>query len=348
MTGPKKAVLLATVFCVCILTSLNFAEEDKYAKRNAVFYKYMRFSSLVKGGRVEPHWMADKNTFWYAEGFPDKTVIYKVDSKANTKEPLFDTERLRQALTPLLGQELPYKGLPFKTFTFVDDEQAVKFTVEEREFICQLKTYAITAVPARSKQEKERMIPQYVRKGIMAGSPDVYEIISPDSCWFLGAENNNLYLRSTYDGRKESLTTDGIKDYEYDIEGAKWSPDSFKVAVYKIDQRSVPRLPLVHWLKPVEEVEWVHFTKAGGPMPQTEIVFVDILSKRMVRLDTRDMPDQYIIMAGWKSNGTEFYFLRTDREWKKLEILADETFAYLNPASTYDINRSISIRGKFE
>jgi len=154
MTRPKKVLLLATVFCVCILTSLNFAEEDKYAKRNAVFYKYMRFSSLVKGGSVEPHWMADKNTFWYAEGFPDKTVIYRVDPKANTKE---------------------------------------------------------------------------------------------------------------------SLTTDGIKDCEYDVEGAKWSPDSFKVAVYKIDQRSVPRLPLVHWLKPVEEVEWVHFTKAGGLMPQAEI-----------------------------------------------------------------------------
>ena len=68
------------------------------------------------------------------------------------------------------------------------------------------------------------MIPQYVRKGVMAGSPEVHEILSPDSRWFLGAEKNNLYLRSTYDGRKEPLTTDGIKDYEYEVEGAKWSP----------------------------------------------------------------------------------------------------------------------------
>ncbi len=78
-----------------------------------MYYRYMEFASYVKGGSVEPHWMADGSSFWYAEGAPANTIIWKVDPKTNTKTPLFDTERLRQALTPTLGHEPPYKRLPF-------------------------------------------------------------------------------------------------------------------------------------------------------------------------------------------------------------------------------------------
>ena len=37
--------------------------------------------------------MADASSFWYAEGAPANTVIYKVDPAANTKTPLLDTVR---------------------------------------------------------------------------------------------------------------------------------------------------------------------------------------------------------------------------------------------------------------
>ncbi len=75
------------------------------SEREAMYYRYLEFPPYVKGGKVDPHWMADGPSFWYAEGAPANTVIviYKVDPKANTKKPLFDTARLRQALTPLLG-----------------------------------------------------------------------------------------------------------------------------------------------------------------------------------------------------------------------------------------------------
>ena len=50
--------------------------------------------------------MADGSRFWYAEGAPDNTVIYKVDPKANTKTPMFDTARLR--IWSLLRQPMPH------------------------------------------------------------------------------------------------------------------------------------------------------------------------------------------------------------------------------------------------
>ena len=87
------------------IAPLARAQETSQSEREAMYSRYLKFPSLVKGGSIEPHWMADGSSFWYAEGAPENTVIYKVDPKANTKTPLFDVQRLREALAKTLGHE---------------------------------------------------------------------------------------------------------------------------------------------------------------------------------------------------------------------------------------------------
>ena len=235
---------------------------------------------------------------------------------------LFDTVRLRNSLTSLLAHELPYKGLPFKELTFVNGENEVKFAVENKEFILNLDTYTIAHAPPLSEAEKKRFVPQFVREGQFLGLPAVMEVLSPDRLWFAGIRDHNLWLRSTYDGRREPLTADGIKGYEWDVEGANWSPDSFKLAVKKVDKREVHPMPLVHWLKPSEEIEWVYFTRAGTPLHQTELFIVDVLSKQQVKVDIGGESDQYIYIIGWRPDGSELLFFRMNREYKKLDLMA--------------------------
>ena len=125
--------ILRRITAGCLAVSAIFfapfvsAQEAHQGEREAMYYRYLKFSSYVKGGSIEPHWMADGSSFWYAQGAPENTIIYKVDPKANTKTPLFDTARLRQALVAVLGHELPYKGVSFEEFAFVEGEKAVKF-----------------------------------------------------------------------------------------------------------------------------------------------------------------------------------------------------------------------------
>ncbi len=314
----KRAFFLLVVLCLAVIAPLVRAQESEQSEREAMYYRYLEFASYVKGGSIEPHWMADGSSFWYAEGAPAHTVIWKIDSKANSKIPLFDTARVHEALTPLLGHEPPYQGLPFEEFTFVDDgEKAVKFAVEDKEFILQLDTYSITRVPALSKEERSRLVPQ---QG---------EVPSPDGRWFAFIRDYNLWLRSTTDGRSVQLTTDGIEDYKwggYNQRWAWWSPDSFKLALKKEDWRKVPKIPVVHWLKPVEEVEWEQYrpqaSRAGGPTYQTELFILDILSKRQVHVDIGEEPDQVIEILGWRPDGSELLFLRRDRVYKKYDLMA--------------------------
>ena len=91
--------------------SLAYSQESTQSEREAMYYRYMEFASYIEDGNIDSHWMADGSSFWYAESAPANTVIYKVDPRANTKTPLFDTARLRQALTPLLGYQPPSQGL---------------------------------------------------------------------------------------------------------------------------------------------------------------------------------------------------------------------------------------------
>ncbi|MCH7595066.1 MAG: hypothetical protein IID35_00775 [Planctomycetes bacterium] len=134
MFGLTARGIVLLVACMVVSTPLARAGDPGRSRREAMYYRYLEFPSYVKGGAIAPHWMADGSSFWYAKGAPENTVVYKVDPKANTKTPFFDTARLRQVLTGLLGNEPPQLGLPFNEFTFVDDgEKTVKFTVKDLE-----------------------------------------------------------------------------------------------------------------------------------------------------------------------------------------------------------------------
>ena len=161
MFKPKWTLFAFLVINLMVIVPLVDAQEPTQSEREEMYHRYLELDSYVKGGSIEPHWMADGSSFWYAEGAPANTIIWKVDPKANTKTPLFDTTRLRKELTSLLEHEPPYQGLPFDTFTFVDEgEQTVKFTVEDKEFVLRLDTYRISRTPVLSGEEKSRLVPE--------------------------------------------------------------------------------------------------------------------------------------------------------------------------------------------
>ena len=70
---PRGVVLLVTA--VVASTPLVRAGEPRQSEREAMYYRYLEFPSYVKGGSIEPHWMADGMNL------------------ANTQELLRDLER---------------------------------------------------------------------------------------------------------------------------------------------------------------------------------------------------------------------------------------------------------------
>ena len=326
MNTPRRAIIVILLGGLLVIASPSLAQETDHAEREAMYYRYLEFPSYVKGGSVEPHWMADGNSFWYAEGDSENTVIYKVDPMGNTKIVLFDTARLREMLTPLLGHAPPHKGLPFKEFTFVDkDEKAARFTVEEEDFILDLDSYSLSQVAAESESD-DQLVPQ-----VVGNTPPWFtltEVLSPDGRWFASLRDHNLWLRSTDGGSSVQITTDGIQDYQWghrqqrEPSWAWWSPDSQRLTVKKVDYRNVPKKLFAHLLGPTEEAEWMPYPQAGGPMPQIELFIIDIQSKSKLRVNIGDVSDLYIDIIGWRPDGSELLFIRVSRDYKRLDLMA--------------------------
>ncbi len=326
--GGMGGVFVFLVMGIVVTPPLVCAQEAELSEQEAMYYRYLEFPSYVKGGSVEPHWMADGSSLWYAEGTPENTVIYKVDPAGNTKAPLFDTARLRRTLTEVLGHEPPYEGLPFAEFRFLDGEEAVRFSVENKEFVLHLATYTITPAPAVSEEEKSRMTPQTS----VSGMPWHEEVLSPDGRWFASVKDHNLWLRSTSEKEAVQLTQGGREDYEWghDIwnRWLHWSPDSSKLATSKIDLRHYPKIPVVHYLQPREEVEWKYDynPRADEHIPQTELYIIDTVSKQHVRVETGEEQHYYLYAhPGWRPDGSELIFWKMSRYYKKLELVAANT-----------------------
>jgi hypothetical protein len=147
-----KALVLPLLL---IGTCLSLAEALQPNQRETIYRRYLDFPSIVRGGAIKPHWMADGSSFWYAEGAPANTILYKVDPRENTKSPLLDPARVRRVLTAVLGHDPPYQGVPFDEFSFVDStEKAIKFTVENRQFVLDFDTYEL--IPAHPLHEVEQ------------------------------------------------------------------------------------------------------------------------------------------------------------------------------------------------
>ena len=323
---PKIRNPLGLVTGFALLLSASFAQNSAQSEQEEMYQRYLELGSYVKGGEVEPHWMADGSSFWYADGAPTDTVIWAVDPEANTKEPLFDSARLRKVLAGQLGHEQPYKGLPFDTFTFTDQgETTVMFSVEGKKFLLSMDDYAVTTAPDSPKREKRLVEPQMTRKGDK-DYPDLYEVRSPDGKWFVGLRDHNLWLRSADDGHLVQLTTNGVENYEWGslpwVFAPAWSPDSLKLAVTRRDFRDVPKIPVVRYLKPGEEVQWVPYPfKEGMAIERHELYVIDILSKRQVKIEAAEAPYAQIWNVDWLPGG-QLLFRESDRYRRHFRLAA--------------------------
>lgn len=312
---PKRRLFTALVGAVLFAPGI-LAQEAGDAERQAMYRRYAEFASSLRGGLVEAHWMADGSSFWYAEGVPSNTVIWKVDPQANTKAPLFDVGRLRRALAVALGHEPLPKGLPFSDFVFLDGETAVKFRVENKEFVLALGDYAITQSPGG---------PREANVGTVSPDGRWFARVQAASSSFFGspAMLGDVWLRSVDNGENVQLTADGVDGYGWTLGvRAQWSPDSRMLALRKMDFRGTPMVSLLHYLEQPERATLVYYPKAGERRALNELFILDVTSKRQMRIHAAEEPGPTPLM--WRLDGTELLFLNVARYNVSLDLMATD------------------------
>ena len=199
--------------------------------------------------RVEPHWLAGGERFWYLNRGRDGSRFKLVDPERQAVGVAFDPVRLAAALSQASGKHVAPHLLPF-TAIDLDGADTVRFTVDGQAWTCDLATYAcVKAEPQPAAREGE--------------------VASPDGRWAAFVRDGNVWVRPVRGGDEIQLTHDGQPDYEYGhppdstttavtdrLSGKPlpalvvWSPDSRRLATHQLDQRRVRHLHLLQAAPP--------------------------------------------------------------------------------------------------
>lgn len=270
-------------------------------ERARVFNEHLRWTSRVRGGSVQPRWTGEGDRFWFSESTAEGGALWLVDPEAGTQVPFFDVPRLRERLTNALGAEPKEKGVPFPGFLMAPGGKAVRFRVENRDFFLDLGSYALT--PAKP------LPPPWGR------------VASPDGSRFATLSEADVTV-VTLEGASRALTTDGKDAIEWRVEPTAWSPDGRRLLASRTDSRGVYRTPVVDYSRADGAVDMVPYTKAGTPIPQTELYVLDAASGRRVRVKPGAGKDDYLLPLGWRPDGREVFFVRMHRTGKRVDVLA--------------------------
>jgi len=225
------AIVLAALILLPAAAAAQGTRAD-YERANGLRDKWQALA--VNLPERPPSWVGTTHRFWYRKTVQGGSEFWIVDADAAAKRPAFDHAKLAAALAAELKDKVDPKKLPFMGITFVDDEKAVQFEAGESRWKCDLATYALTKLgPAERRRGGGD---GYGQGGPAAQAASAEFKPSPDGKWEAGLRNFNLFVRSKVKDKKEEffLSADGSEGNYYVYKSIAWSPDSKKIAAYRL------------------------------------------------------------------------------------------------------------------
>lgn len=300
---------------------------DDYARAEAFLGWNAR--RLVSGTEVEPRWLSG-DRFWYRNRMGDGHEFILVEAPGRTRRPVFDHARLAAALS--LAADTSYEPfkLPFREFEFEDGEGSIRFAIRDSiGFTCDLAGYVCARADTVAK-------------------PSESEVTSPDGRWVAFVRDENLWVREKRSGTEIQLSDDGAPDYGYAVnpEGCctvitdrrrgrelrpvlTWSPDSRKIATYRLDEREVERLHILETAVGRPKLHSYRYALPGDSViPRFELYIFDVESRSKVRVDVEPQmmdfgafaQDSIWRTAQWGRGGDRLFFTHTQRDRKRVSL----------------------------
>jgi len=302
----------------------------------------VRTRGLVVDVAEEPHWIGETSRFWYRKTVPGGHRFIRVDPVGPAQGPAFDHERLAVALNQARGVSpgavAPTGGgeeaadtvtavtLPFDAFEFVDEEGAIQFVLADSTWRCGFLEYTCEnrgAVPER--EGRERGIGYQAGPGQLWRIRDLEPLLSPDSTMEAFVQNYNVAVRERGSDDFTLLSADGSEGNTYTRPSMVWSPDSRKLAVYRVIpgyQREVYYVES----SPEDQLQPKHSTlvyaKPGDVLDKERPVIFDVENRRQVPVDDALFPNAYTLSEmEWRKDSRHLTFEYNQRGHQVYRII---------------------------
>ena len=237
-----------------------------------------------------PTWV-DGGRFWYRKSVPGGHQFVMVEAGAGQKTTAFDHEKLAASLSKATSESYTGLSLPFSTFSLVDDGQAIEVVAVDSRWKCSIADYECQKVgPARPRPTFPP--PNRALQAQQENRP----VASPDGKWEVLLKNYNIFLRPKGKTEGTLLSSDGSEGNYYSAVSIAWSPDSKKLAVYRVRpgyQRQV------HYVEssPSDQLQpksmTIEYAKPGDVLELQQPVLFVVEDKKEIVVDNSLFPNPY-------------------------------------------------------
>ena len=298
-TGRVTVIALLVVATLCpALPVLAQGTVADYQRAMGMREKYQELAPNVPEAAT---WIEKSARFWYRRSTKGGNEFVLVDAETLRKRPAFDHEKLAAALTTALTPEKAFTGvtLPFTTFTFVDGDRAIEVTANGTTWRCTLVDYRCSNDPPAGRSGRGGRGGRGGLAGPVRAEIDVNAVApkkSPDGKLEALVNNYNVAIRETGKTATTLLSIDGSEGGYYDPNSIVWSPDSTKIAAYKI-KPGYRRY--VHYVQssPEDQLQPKHSTlqyaKPGDVLDVEKPVLFHVDTRKQIVVDDGLFPNAY-------------------------------------------------------
>jgi dipeptidyl aminopeptidase/acylaminoacyl peptidase len=338
MKGTGRACL-ALLVCAVALGAQNAMAQATAADYDRALGLRERWLYLTENVADPASW-ADATRFYYRRTVKGGHEFVMVEAETQQKRPAFDHAKLAGALSKAAGGEYTALRLPFDTFQFADAGRAIQLTTQGpggvgrgSSWTCRLSDYSCTARQdggGRGGRGGGRQPRSFGVVRDLEVAADNSPKKSPDGKREAFVQDFNVVVKAAGQQAVTKLSTDGSPDNFYDPESIAWSPDSTKLAAYRV-RPGYRRL--VHYIEssPADQVQPKHFTqvyvKPGDPvdLDQPVIFHVDASPARQIQVANNLFPNPLTLSRlEWRPDGRTVVFEYNQRGHQVYRVIEVE------------------------
>ena len=292
------ALVLTVMVALPSITTAQGTPTD-YARAEKLRTTYESLAVDIAGPATP---IGGTHRLWYRKTVRGAEQFVVVDADTQQRQPAFDHEKIAAALSRATGNAYRAAALPFNTLAFTPDGSAFTVNVDGSPYRCTVAdSECRKSEPARGG-------------GFGAGRrrQDDGPRISPDGKWEALINNFNLAVRGVGTHATTRLSTDGSEGDAYELSSIAWSPDSRKIAAYRV-KPGYRRLVNYVASSPEDQLQpkssTLVYAKPGDVLDIAQPAVFLIDSKRQIGVDNALFPNAYAMSElEWRKDSRAFTF----------------------------------------
>lgn len=274
----------------------------------------------------QPQWLDNANVFWYRRSIEGGFDFVRVDAERRTQRPAFDHNRLARRLSQITGEEYTNVTLPFNSFEYTDDQSAIEISLNDSIYTCTLNRYRCDS----RYDDSERGGPQQWGVWDHDRTPEdrshsSEKDESPDGEWKAFIVNYNIAVQRKDSDEIIMLSEDGSEGNYYDFDSISWSPDSRKLAVYRVAPGYDRKIHYVE-SSPDNQLQPRHlsrsYAKPGDRLDVERPVLFHVEDRNKINISHSLFPNAYSqTRLRWWDDSRAFHFEYNERGHQAYRII---------------------------